>query len=816
MCPLRPVCFIAFVLCPCAIAQTPDELVRRLKDPERDVRRLAAEELGKRKVESAIPHLAKILKDGDAAVRKAAANALIQIGPKSISALTAALTYQESFSRLASLDALLRIAPAARDADKDTLMALATLLKDKNVDVRIHAAAVLGTFGPSAKSTLPGLVEAAKDVGNLGDVLRPVLPAGVAEAAVQAALKIDPDCGATLAKAILPDLIAALQKDDMAIVQAAARALAALGKHAAPAVPALQKAQERAEGFAESAIARALTAAAEDPLRHFVKTIQDAKQPLKKRLSALSELKYSEVPDDKMVAILIDVLKDPEPELRAEAVDCVHMHMRRNLDANAALPALLALLGDTELEKAARSQHSGADCVVAQALARIGAESAPGLVKVLQDDKQPHLARFQAARALATMGRKGKSALPTLEIGMKDRIASVALESACAYVRAGGDLDKALPIFGRGLKHSSTFIAWSACHAIERVGAQADSTVPDLLPLLKHSEREVRIVAAHALSKMGPAARPAVPALAELLKDSDGRQRYQISYVLEELGSDAREALPALIQSLDDMMKMSPNPILVTLGKLGPAAKPAMPKLLKLLENADSIFANDVMDVLGRIGPDAKESVPKLIERLAAKSPYARAAAARALGGIGSGAQAAVVTLKKILLDEEKQVRVWAAFALARITGDSKSHVAYLMELWKDAGMKEGLFPGSEHYDIARALELLGPEAQPGRDLLLAAVLDEKTPLGTRNHAARALAHFQQDADDIVPKLLTLLNRKTESFKRVEDCKCVCEAVRILGPKAKAAIPHLKRLLDDEENEVVEAAAQALKHIGGK
>ena len=44
---------------------------------------------------------------------------------------------------------------------------------------------------------------------------------GVAEAAVLAALTIDPTCGAKLAEAALPDLIAALKDKDPAVAQSA-------------------------------------------------------------------------------------------------------------------------------------------------------------------------------------------------------------------------------------------------------------------------------------------------------------------------------------------------------------------------------------------------------------------------------------------------------------------------------------------------------------------------------------------------------------------------------------------------------------------
>src|SRR5438477_288283 len=146
------VCALQILAVSPVLAQTPEDLAQQLKDPQARVRRLAAESLGKQKVEAAIPALAELLNDPEASVR-----------------------------------------------------------------------------------------EAAKDMSNLGPVLRPTLPSSVTEAAIAAALRIDPNCGEALARAALPDLTAALKSKDEAVLQAAGYALAKLGPRAKPALPALQE-----------------------------------------------------------------------------------------------------------------------------------------------------------------------------------------------------------------------------------------------------------------------------------------------------------------------------------------------------------------------------------------------------------------------------------------------------------------------------------------------------------------------------------------------------------------------------------------------
>jgi HEAT repeat protein len=801
-------------ICSVVLTQVPEELARRLKDPDADTRRLAAEEAGKRKVESAIPALAGLLEDADAKVRRAAADALVRIGPRAAPALAGALRSTAEEARLAAVSALYQLAGLKEKPTKEVLDALSAALKDGNIDVRIHAASTLGRFGANARGELPALFTAAKDTSNLGQIVRKDFSSSVTEAAIQASLKIDPDCGAALAKAALPDLIAALKSKDQAVVQAAGFALAELGPHAKPAVPALQEAQKTAKGFAASAVTDALKAVGgREALKSLFDLVKDRKAPLEKRLDALRELARTRSPDDKVVSVLIEALEDPEPRIRVEAADAVPRFAAK---AKKAIPLLLGMLDDEDAAKIAARTRKGSSDLIAEVLQRFGKDAVPGLIGVLEDDKKSPLARFRAARALAGLGRKAKSALPALEAGVKDARLAIAVESACGYVRAGGDIDKALPVLREGLKNRVPFIAWTAAYAVERLGARAKATAPDLKALLEHKEREVRIIAARALSGMGSAARPAVPAMAALLKSEDGRQRFQVIHALEKLGPDARAALPVLIERLDDLEQVFPQPVLVTIGNLGPAAKDAVPALLKLLENKERHLTDDAVETLSRIGPAAKAAVPRLITRLKHKNEYSRARAARALGQIGPDPKEAIPDLKKLLKDESKMVRVWAAFALVRITRDGKSHLPLLLELWGEDRAEARRFMDSVDFDLAQAFELLGAEARPALDLLLRALLDEKTAPGTHQHVARALGQFHDDAEKIVPGLITLLQRDAKRYDRIRNCQHAAEALGLLGPKARAAVPHLRKLLDDEEDEIVEAALRALEKIEGK
>jgi HEAT repeat protein len=806
--------FLGFVPNCTAFAQVPssDELIKQLQSPEAQVRQVAAEVLGKQKVVAAIPGLEELLKDKESSVREAAGVALVRIGPKAVPAFVNALKFPEDSSRLMALRGLGLLGADSKEA----VPALAAALKDKSVDVRIHAAYVLGQLKASAKPALPALFDAAKDTGNIGDVIRPLLPTSVAEAAIDAALLIDDKCGADLAKAALPVLIAALKSKDGAIVRAAGSALRQLGPEAKPALPALKEAHKDAKGLAENAIGSAIVAIGGDGTAYLGELAKDTKLPVEKRLSALSDLGWSRgrSADDKVIAILVDVLKDRDPQIRAAAVDVLS---GIGPGAKAAIPPLIELLGDERIDEGAALSRPGATRVVAFALSRMGPAAVAPLADLLKDERSKPFPRWQAAMALSALGRHAKPALPVLESQLQDRFPAIAVESACAYVRAGGDIAKAMPVLSEGLKDDDALLVWHTADAIARIGPPAKNAVPALTKLLNHMEPEVRIEALHALSAMGADARPAVPEMAKILLQDKSRMRFQTARALERLGPDAKDALPALIECARDLQpKMTGHPVLGAIGNIGPDAARAVPALVDLLKQKDDIFYDDALLTLGRIGPEAQLAVPKIMDFLSNSSEFRRAAAARALGGIGPKAVAAVPALKKLLEDQRKSVRAWAMYGLARITADYKTQVPRLVELWKSDVDNGAPFSNSPRYDIAQALDLLGANARPARDILLEALQNEKTSPGTRMYAAQALGHLTADANVIVPLVVALTQRKAAGYVRISNCVYAAQCLAQLGPLAKAAAPHLRQLADDEDNDVAEAAARALLKIETK
>jgi HEAT repeat protein len=247
---------------PAAAAAVP-ALVELAKS-DTETRTTVAETLGAigPAAENAVPTLAEWAKDannGD--LRKAAIEALGKIvggknGPwtkTAVSVLTELLKDKDEQVRLAAAAALAKIGPAAAPA----IPALAELTKDGAWGIQRNAAQALGSIGPEAKGTVADLARLLSDkddsvreaaacaLGQIGPDAAPAAAAvaelvkrggywhGTPTTAAEALLKIGPASTGALA--------GLLKCDDELVVEKAAETLGNIGPGAATAMPALEE-----------------------------------------------------------------------------------------------------------------------------------------------------------------------------------------------------------------------------------------------------------------------------------------------------------------------------------------------------------------------------------------------------------------------------------------------------------------------------------------------------------------------------------------------------------------------------------------------
>ncbi len=249
-----------------------------------------------------------------------------------------------------------------------------------------------------------------------------------------------------------------------------------------------------------------------------------------------------------------------------------------------------------------------------------------------------------------------------------------------------------------------------------------------------------------------------------------------------------------------------------------PAAtsEPNPPKLYegRTLDEWRELFKN-----LSPSNPASRAAVPGLILILKDRDVpwFTRSQAANTLGRMGKNGQDAVMVLIT-LLDEprakEHSPSVWATKSLALFGPEAQSATPRLVEILKDDQR-----PLIERLTTLEALGQIGgshPRAIPAlvETLNLAPLgLPDKTQMefnALRELAIEAIAVVGPDAKSAIPMLLRLINSPSESTRR----KSVTALGR-MGAAAQLAVPSLmESLAFDESPAVRDAAETAFARIG--
>ena len=233
----------------------------------------------------------------------------------------------------------------------------------------------------------------------------------------------------------------------------------------------------------------------------------------------------------------------------------------------------------------------------------------------------------------------------------------------------------------------------------------------------------------------------------------------------------------------------------VSLAAAAHAVAADIDKLVADATNKDKQVAVPAIDALGKAGAAAKSAVPALVKALANKDEEVRWHAARALGSIGPDAVAAVPALAKALGDESAKVRGYAAFALGEIGDESPVGIDRLIETVFDSD-------GSVRRASLRALRKIDPPQEKTLPIVLK-LLEEGDPA----IVMPALHTLAEEGEKVVPRLCGLLLHE-------KACYWACLALAEIGPKAKAAVPHIKNVLEHKDPEVRMQALVTLGEIG--
>jgi HEAT repeat protein len=341
------------------------------------------------------------------------------------------------------------------------------------------------------------------------------------------------------AMSAVPSLIKALADKDMGVQQEAAWALAAIARRRPSLLLEALASQDKQvrlgilkalEGISSLNSFDGLPRAETTTVKAVIEVLKDRDPEVRKRAVFVLGLFGDEI----AIPSLIDrVKKDPEREVRIYSATSLAWFAKI---AKEAIPTLVDGLKRRDNEEAAR---------YAWALAQIGRDAVPSLIKTIQDPKLVHL-YIELADGLGTIGPDACEATGALAVLLQSEDEDLRQRVAWALGQIGPKAKSSLPGLSLAAKNSSPLIGIRIAQAMFKIHADNTGSLSILLKAMKDDDSDIRNMAIEVFEEMGPKAAKAVPALIVALKDIEISVRTAAARALAAIGPDARDAIPAL------------------------------------------------------------------------------------------------------------------------------------------------------------------------------------------------------------------------------------------------------------------------------
>lgn len=182
------------------------------------------------------------------------------------------------------------------------------------------------------------------------------------------------------------------------------------------------------------------------------------------------------------------------------------------------------------------------------------AKALSGLATRLTDvDVRVRLAACDALEAMGEDAGNGKEVIPALiqAFDDQDRFVRWAAVRALGRMRPA-QAKAAVPSLARMLEDPDLDVARSAAHTLEDLGKDAEAAVPALAGAVGRGDAQLRIGAMRALANVGPRAQEAIPALGAVLSHPEVRVRRAAAEALSRFGSAVKIVTTELRQALND------------------------------------------------------------------------------------------------------------------------------------------------------------------------------------------------------------------------------------------------------------------------
>lgn len=674
--------------------------------------------------------------------------------------------------------ALLKLGSKGKKALADKgLKTLVEGLKDAKPTVREHTVNALGMVGPEAKPVIEAVAERCADAdGHVRSAAYRALqkiknPPGVPLAKLllhaEPAIAMDAAAALTWVKPtgpeVAPVLIDALKREpsekikpeDVAYIRnAAADAIAASGKQAEGAIPALVE---------------LLTKTPADQVERLFRPTKPGQQRSFSSgpVSALRKIGKPALP------AVLPLLKHEEAIVRYQATLIIG---GMGQDADTAKEGVLAAL---ELERGLPTGQLLVFEELALAALDLGVEPTKiteHVAKLLRDDMVE--VRYRATFMIARLGRAASSAV--------DKLTELL-----------NDLEPQMQV--------------ATLEALAAIGPASKMALPEVIKKVEGDDNNIARAGTKVLKALGPEAMPAVPALIKGLNANDPSYCIEVVQTLGQVGPLAVEAVPALSKMLD---AESTRPeerleIMQTLALIGPMAKGAIPSLLKYTTAKEFPVRAASAQALGKLGAGNADVQKKLVEMLKDGQAVVRIAALKALATQGPAAKGMAPDIKA-MADKTTSVdiKIWSAATLVALGSDVDNQLKTVTDALKNKKPEGRLARGA----ALDAVGYLGAKAKGCMPDVVEALKD-KTPLGKgervslRERAAKAVVLVGEPAKEATPALVELL-RETDANLRT----ATIDALGAIGPAAVLAVPKLKELARSD-NTYAERINNALDRI---
>ncbi|GMQ80133.1 MAG: hypothetical protein BMS9Abin04_077 [Planctomycetia bacterium] len=458
-----------------------------------------------------------------------------------------------------------------------------------------------------------------------------------------------------------------------------------------------------------------------------------------------------------LVEALAQAVADPEPAVRRAAIKAL-----RSLDVSQKrlLPLLVKTLENADPATLVPTLNT---------LAEGGAEAVPALCEALHDEK----GCYWASLILGQMGPEAKEAVPQLISVLRRPEPEVRKEALVTLGQIGPAAAAAVPEIARILEQDEVeAVRFGAAFALGRIGVK-EGAREGLKQALADENEFLSLVAAWALLQLDSEDQDLVQRATEKiltgLRSEDPHVRQAAAHAIGESKQIRDKALPGLIAALSNADEETIDQLVYAIAATGEKAAPRIARALKVKE-----LQPIALRLVTLLGPKAKAAVPALIEALEDESNDGlfRREVAFALGAIGPDAVSATDALGGCLAADDPELRTGATYALGKIGPPAKAATKALVKLVKN---------GDPFEQVAGVWALVRVHPK-----------NEK------------LAHVA------VPVLVKALSHERRQV-RAE----VAAALGDLGTFARSALPQLEKALADPDPDVREAAADAIRRIGG-